>query len=87
MLHHPVHGRDHLGDVDRTVGRTDLDRRELRIGCQAGGPGGGVVADDDPGHVGAMAVRVEVAQRRRLRLQRQVRPVHDARRGPPGDWD
>ena len=49
-------------------------------GRQPDGAGGGVVADDDAGHVGAVAVAVEIAQVGRLRLEGQVGPVDDLAR-------
>ena len=62
--------------------RGDADEARCRSRCAAGRAG--VAAGDDAGHVRAVPEGVEVAQVRLLRLERQVRAVHDlVRRGEP----
>jgi hypothetical protein len=66
VLGHPVDARDHLRDVGGTGGRTDLDAHQASLGGDAlVAVRGAVVAGDDPGERGAMAVAVPV---RRVRV-------------------
>src|SRR5207237_9832377 len=81
---HPVDTRDHLRDVDHTFRAADLHRRQLDPGRHAPEPGRRIVAHDDPGQVGTVPERVEVAQLRRLGLERQVRAVDDVVGGQAG---
>ncbi len=64
VLHDPVDAGDDLRHVGRTVGRADLDVDDPRVGRDADELGrvtqvAGVTAGDDPGHVRAVAVRVD----------------------------
>ena len=82
VLHDPVDRRDHLAHVDAAVRVTDLDREDPRVrGDAAIATRLPVVAADDSRHERAVAVRVEVPQRRVLRLERQVGAVDDLVRG------
>ena len=87
MLDHPVDRRDHLRHVHPAVGNTDLDRDDPRIRRHPAVGGRRrarirraqrrVLARDQAGHERAMPVRVEIPQRRALRLEREVGPVDD----------
>ena len=87
VLDDPVDRGDDLGDVRPSVGNTDLEAHDARIGRDAEevgrvgrvGPWLGVAAasGDDPGHERAVTVGVEVGQVWRLGLERKVRTVDD----------
>ena len=80
VRHHPVDGGDDLGDVSAAVGGGHLERDDAGVGghtaiCGGGGQGirrgeGVVFAGDEPSHERAVTEGVEVAQVRRLGLQR-----------------
>ncbi len=87
VLHHPVDPGDDLRDIGGTGGVRDLDVEDAGV---RGDADEAVVrrrpdrcrevvvpAGDDPGHVRAVAVGVEVAQLLVARLEGQVRPVDD----------
>jgi hypothetical protein len=94
VLHHPVDPGDDLGDVGGSRGVGDLDAHHPGI---RGDPDELVVRDradrtrhrvvppsDDPRHVGAVTVGVQVTHALVAGLERQVGPVHHlARRREP----
>ena len=84
VLYHPVDRRDDLRHVRPSVRIGDLERDDPRAGRHAQVGRGrrlaarrGVPSGDQSGHERAVAVGVEVAEVRRLRLEREVRAVDD----------
>lgn len=87
MLDHPVDAGDDLRHVGGAmgIGHFDVDHVGVRRGTDElacvlavlRGREGGIVARDDPRHVGPVAETVEVGQARRLRVEGDVGPVDD----------
>ena len=85
MLDDPVDRRDHLRNVCAAVGGRDLETDDPCVGSDTPICGSGrvrvrrrqclVASRDEACHERPVTVRVEIREVRRLRLQRDVRPV------------